>query len=327
MAHEIETFTDGTAAFFTARQDAWHRLGTVTADCLTAEQVMTTASLGGWNVRKVSLTATEITADGVTTLDVPDRWATVRTHPKTGAAEYLGTVGGDYRTVQNEASCEVLNTIVDESGAHFETAGSLRGGRETFVTMLLPKDMLIGGVDAVRLYLAALNSHDGSKKFRLLVSPVRIVCANTQRMAERAAWASYEIRHTASAQGRIAQARQALGMTWRYCEEFQAAADRMLDETLTMGEFERIVKQVWPLEANPPVRTQNNHDRRLRALAHLFAESGTNAAIRGTRWAGYQAVTEYLDHYATKDAEKGAERTLAGRTDARKGHAWQLLAV
>ena len=35
MAHEIETFTDGTAAFASARTDAWHQLGTVTRDCLT----------------------------------------------------------------------------------------------------------------------------------------------------------------------------------------------------------------------------------------------------------------------------------------------------
>ena len=27
MPHEIETFDDGTAAFFTARTDAWHQLG------------------------------------------------------------------------------------------------------------------------------------------------------------------------------------------------------------------------------------------------------------------------------------------------------------
>ena len=61
MAHEIETFDDGTAAFVTARHDAWHRLGIVTRDCLTAEQVMTTARLGGWNVHTVPLTATDIT--------------------------------------------------------------------------------------------------------------------------------------------------------------------------------------------------------------------------------------------------------------------------
>ena len=37
MAHQLEQFTDGTTAFFTAREVAWHKLGTVTADALTAE--------------------------------------------------------------------------------------------------------------------------------------------------------------------------------------------------------------------------------------------------------------------------------------------------
>ena len=108
MAHEIETFDDGTAAFVSARTDAWHRLGTVTRDCLTAEQVMTTARLGGWNVHTVPLTATEITTDGVTTLPVPDHFATVRTHPVSGRPDVLGVVGSGYTVVQNEEHCELL---------------------------------------------------------------------------------------------------------------------------------------------------------------------------------------------------------------------------
>ena len=48
---------------------------------------------------------------------------------------------------------------------HLETAGALRGGRETFVTMRLPESMIFDGKDGSRdrtdFYLAALNSHDG----------------------------------------------------------------------------------------------------------------------------------------------------------------------
>jgi Domain of unknown function (DUF932) len=165
MAPEIETFDDGTAAFVTARQDAWHQLGTLTRDCLTAEQVMTTARLGGWNVRTFALTATEMTPDGVTSLPVTDHFATVRTHPYTGRPDVLGVVGAGYTVVQNEEHCELLNLLVDEAGAHFETAGSLRGGRETFVTMKLPHTLTLTGTqgsDDIELYLAAMSSHDGT---------------------------------------------------------------------------------------------------------------------------------------------------------------------
>ena len=223
MAHEIETFDDGTAAFFTARTDAWHRLGVTTRDCLTAEQVMTTARLGGWNVHTVPLTATDLTPDGVTTLPVPDHFATVRTHPVSGKPDVLGVVGSGYTVVQNEEHCELLNLLVDEAGAHFETAGSLRGGRETFVTMKLPQSITLAGQQRLATTSSCTwrpcLSHDGTAAWRVIVTPVRIVCANTQRIALRSAKATYAIRHTRTARAKIAQARQALGIVWRYAEE------------------------------------------------------------------------------------------------------------
>ena len=170
MAHELEQFSDGTTAFFSSRVDAWHQLGTVTTGCLTAADVMQVAFLGGWQVRKEGLLAAESGAA------VPNKYATTRLHPKTGARETLGLVGSAYRVVQNEEACQLLDLIVDETGAHYETAGSLRGGREVFVTMKLPDSMRVAGVDDLDLYLAMCTSHDASRLGRVLVTPVRVVC-------------------------------------------------------------------------------------------------------------------------------------------------------
>ena len=105
MAHLIEQFTDGTAAFASARTDAWHRLGTVTKGAMTAEEAMNTAYLAGWNVRKLPLTATAMDDNGVTSIELPDQFATARNNPKTGSVEYLGVVGSGYTPVQNEEHC------------------------------------------------------------------------------------------------------------------------------------------------------------------------------------------------------------------------------
>ena len=51
MAHNLEQFEDGTTAFFTAREVAWHKLGTVTDNALTAEDALQTAFLD-WQVIK-----------------------------------------------------------------------------------------------------------------------------------------------------------------------------------------------------------------------------------------------------------------------------------
>jgi hypothetical protein len=49
-------------------------------------------------------------------------------------------------------------------------------------------------------------------------------------------------------------------------------------------------------------------------LTGLFLAPDTNAAIRGTHWAGYQAITEHLDHAApvhgTPAGDKAVNRDL-----------------
>jgi Domain of unknown function (DUF932) len=204
MAHELD-ITEGQVSFTNARSDHWHRLGQSVGHTMTAREALQAAHLAGWNVRKMALQVPQqpvIDDTGVTTptpLAVPDFYATVRTNPINGKLDILSVVGSKYEPVQNEASCGLLDALVDQSGgAHFETAGALRGGREIFVTMKLPSTVVFDGKDGSKdrtdFYLAALNSH-GSSAFRFLVTPIRIVCANTQTAAIGSAKASLAIRH------------------------------------------------------------------------------------------------------------------------------------
>ncbi|MGG8408245.1 DUF932 domain-containing protein [Streptomyces sp. 12297] len=330
----MEQFTDGTAAFVTARKSAWHKLGTVTADAMTAQDAMRLASLDSWNVRLIGLHATELTADGATVLDVPNHRATVRTHPKTGQPETLGVVGPDYTPVQNEEHAEFLNYLVDESGAHFETAGSLKGGRQVFLTMKLPQTMTIGSSDKVDLYIAAFNSHDGSSAFRIVVTPIRVVCANTLRAALKEARSSYTVRHTSGARSRIAQARQALGLTFKYAEEFEMAAQRMLDAEMKTPDLRLVVDKLWPVSNADSARKKTNQTTRWNTIRNLFEQAETQAGIRGTVWAGYNAITEYANHVAPargtspdlKNAAR-AERVITGTADDVMEHAFRLMTV
>jgi phage/plasmid-like protein (TIGR03299 family) len=328
MAHELETLANGQAAFVTARQSAWHQLGTVTSDCMTAEEVMAKAFLGGWMVRKIALQGVETTPDGVSIIECPDKRMTVRTNIFTGATEYLGIVGSDYATVQNEEAAEVLNRLVDESGAHFETAGSLRGGRMVFITLKLPTAMQIAGVDDMDLYLCATTSHDGTSALRVDASPIRVVCANTQRAAIAHSKGSYTFRHTSNVRQQISQAREAMGLMWKFLDGFQTEAEKMLNETLTMGEFEKVIAELWPVADDASETTRNNAKKRASTLRYLIRDSDTQKAIKGTRWAGFQAITEYVDHFApAKDASVRANRAVTGPVAELKTRAFELLSV
>ena len=332
MSHHIDKHGEQAAAIF-ARTDPWHRLGvTVAGRAFTAQEAMTLGRLGGWDVRKVPLTAHELTSDGVTALDVPG-YATVRTNPFTGHPQALGVVGGGYQPIQNEEHCEFLNHLADASGAVFDTAGSLRGGRQVFVTMTMPEHLLVGGTDRLDLNIAALNSHDGSSAFRLLLTPVRVVCANTQAAALRNHAATVSIRHTRGARSAVTAARDALGLTFAYAAEFQTQADQLIEQDLTDAAFADLVRATFPTPPrDSPGRARDLARRRWQTLSQLFHDADTQDGIRGTAWAGYQAVVEYVDHYApvrttTSDvATARATRLLTSATPTRIKHtAWATL--
>lgn len=265
--------------------------------------------LGNWKVRKSGLlTASE---DGEL-IEVPNRYAVVRNNPVVaGQIDVLGVVGETYRVMQNEELCELLDAVVDESGAHFATAGALDGGRKVFITMKLPGNMLVGGIDRVDLYLAIITSHDGSLATVLIVSPVRIVCSNTLNLALRRSSGLFKVRHTSGAAAAIRrEARAALDLSFNYLDEFQAEAEQMINTTLTEARFGEILRENFGVdeEASQGAATRAQH--RIDKLMELFTEADTQEEIRGTVWAGFNALTEYADFYSSVQSRGREEDTI-----------------
>jgi phage/plasmid-like protein (TIGR03299 family) len=344
MGHELD-ITDGQVSFANSRSDHWHRLGQSVGHAMTAREALDAAHLAGWNVRKMALQVPQqpvIGDDGVTTpppLAVPDFYATVRTNPINGSLDVLGVVGSKYEPVQNEASCDLLDAITDKSGAHFETAGALRGGRETFITMKLPNSMVFDGIDGSKdrtdFYLAALNSHDGSSAFRFLVTPVRVVCANTQSAAIGSAKSSFAIRHTGGAHTSIQEARTALKLSWRYIEAFEVEAARLYAQPMDTEQVRHFANTLLEVDAAGSDATARHRRERASGIVKLWTSSPTIAPIAGTRWAAYNAVTEYLDHIvpvrgARTVVDASAARALrgisgAGSTQSLKAQAFRML--
>ncbi|QGH80087.1 hypothetical protein SEA_NHAGOS_76 [Gordonia phage NHagos] len=334
MAHELD-ITNGRVSFADSRSDAWHQLGQQVGHLMTADEALSAAHMKGWNVRKLPLRAD--IGDG-TLVDVPDKHMTVRTNPITGEPEALGVVGNWYSPFQNEETTALLDAIRDEGGAAIETIGAMRGGRETFVTMKLPESMSFtapnGAVDTTETYIAVLNSHDGSTPLRVLVTPVRIVCKNTQTMALHSAQAYWSIRHTTNMRGAVDEARRALGLTFRYVEAFETEVEALiakeLDEAKVRETFAAIVDA-------DKAETERQRDGRLATvgeLMELYRTSDTVSMWKGTAFGAYNAVTEYADHFAKVqrkggEADQRAVRTLAQsfKADGIKSRARDALAA
>ncbi|MFI6396187.1 DUF932 domain-containing protein [Nonomuraea sp. NPDC050540] len=333
MAHEIEIFANGSAGFAAAGKPGWHGLGYTAPGPMTAEELLANAQLAGWNVRKVLVgqVIDPVTGEPVVT---DEDFLTVRTNPVTRKPERLGRVGREYQPLQNEQVCDFLQTLVDESGAVFDTGGSLNNGRRVFITMRLPEPLMVGGFDQIDLYLAAFNRHDGWGSFVTVATPVRVVCANTERAALANHTSRYTVRHTGNLAGRIAEAREALKLTWKHGQAFAAEAEKLLAVPMDRKEFRLFATRLHPLPADAKDLTKRNHDLTMRELEYLFNDAPTQEPIRNTRWAAYNAVTERLDHkspvFGSRDiATVRAERALLDDHDNAKlkARAFRMLAT
>lgn len=327
MSHNLEQHGDQTA-FVSAREDAWHKLGTVLPSAFTAEEALTVGHLANWNVRKQPL-FTHL--DDGTSLRVPDRFSVVRDNPFVeGQVDVLGPcVSGLYQVVQNEEMTGMLDALVEQAEASYETAGSIDGGKRVFVTMKLPGHLKIGGVDQVDMYLAAMTSHDGSTATTLMVTPVRIVCQNTMNLAYQQRKSEFRIRHTTNASKRVVQqAREALDFTYDYLDGFQEEANQLINTTMTQMQFEEIVTKAFGAPEGAPSSTRTRAENRIDQMVQLFADSYTHEGVRDTAWAGLNALTEWSDHFSPVRGSADPEYSRAVRavTDTNfKNKARQLI--
>jgi phage/plasmid-like protein (TIGR03299 family) len=163
---------------FSVRETPWHGLGAVLDEPPATVAEAIEASGLAWRVAKEPIAIDRGEApSGDWWLprceQIPGCYATVRQDTR----EALGIVGERYRIVQNHEAFAFIDQLLGSS-IHFETAGSLHGGRRVWVLATLPDHVEVGG-DDVRPYVLLMNSHDGSTAVIAATTPVRVVTART----------------------------------------------------------------------------------------------------------------------------------------------------
>ena len=305
MAHMLEQYGD-MASFASLREPAWHGLGTVLDHEVTTDEMLQVAHLAGWNVRLEDVT-------------LPGRshrsyFATVRDNPFDGQADVLGVVGERYNVLQNEDLFAFGDAILD--GARWETAGSIKSGTVVFGSLALDREIVLdptGATDKVNTYLLVHTSHDGSLAIQASITPVRVVCQNTLNMAVgprgRGAKQSFRIRHTSTVQGKVAAAREALGLAHKYLDEFDVLAQSMIEQTINDEKFFDIVTAVYPKPEQDAKGSVTKWTNKIDTLFDIY-NGETCVNVKGTAWGAYNALTERLDWYKTP-RNGNAESVLA----------------
>lgn len=245
----------------------------------------------------------------------------------------VGMVGTRYTPIQNRDAFAVANDLVGDFGAVITGMADFRHGGASLMVMDLQRPIVVkrGGVeDLVDLNLLVKNSHDGSSALTFALTPMRIACTNALPAAIAGAQRAWKISHTPNAQERVSLAVKAIHEAVGYQEKFQAVAQDMLDTDMVDAEFAKIVAGLWKVD---PEATGKVADRKREIQAQvmdLYQTSPTLEGVRGTRWAGYNALTEYLDHYrpvkGNQDVAR-AEGALEGPNVRVKANMWRMFAT
>ncbi len=297
MPHDLDHST-GHAAIFTAHPQLvppWHGLGTVVRDAPTSDDAIRLARLD-WNVEQWPLHATSPHDEKAS--PAPGQVANVRIDTRA----VLGVVTPRYEPFQSADAFRFADAIVGEGDARYESAGALRGGRRVWMLLKLPDVIRVNGDDVIEPYLLVFNTHDGSSCLRTLLTPTRVVCANTLVLAlghfGGGRGAGVSLRHRGDLQPRVEEARVTLGLVRRGLHRYADDARAMCRVAMTGGRLDAYFDNVLPpLTDEPTPREAGNRDAVLGRL-HVNFEDDTNrlAGVRGSLWAAFNAVTQYANH-------------------------------
>lgn len=299
MAHNLE-IENGEVAFALRGTPAWHNLANriFSKDEEVSTQLMLDeAKLSNWNV-SLAPVADHIPAEWN---DSSGAQYVTRTNPFNNGTDVLSVVGSRYKVIQNEELFSFADNILDgDSRCSWESAGSLKNGKVVFGSLTVPREMILdpqGANDKTQLYLIVWTSHDGSVAVQAAITPVRVVCQNTLNLAMRSAKQSFKIRHTQTAEGRIAVARETLGLTLGYFDEFEKQAKALFEQSITDKQFSDLIRNLYPKPEAEAKNALKRWENKVVLLDDLYFNSPTNENIKGTKWGAFNALTERLDYF------------------------------
>src|SRR5580658_1686313 len=299
MAHNISIDkANGNARAAYARTAAWHGLGTVVPNLMTAAE---TAKLAGldWTVEKRQLQWNGGDVDAYGVFRMTDN-------------EMLGVVTDFYKPIQNAEGFKSLDLLVESvGGAHYNAAGALGKGEMVWMLVEIPYEIKIQGTsDVSKNYLLCSMRHDGKGSMMIKLVSTRVVCQNTLSIALGEAGAFFRVGHFGNVDKKIAAAQEAMAGMIGQLKSLEEKLNILAARKVTKETFVAVLDALFPpseaekeaVSAAAQAAATRRADK-LAEIAGLFKSNDNNAfpEVKGSAYNLLNAITEYTDHFAGND--------------------------
>jgi phage/plasmid-like protein (TIGR03299 family) len=318
MAHEIRT-NDGLVL---ARHAAWHGLGTVVESAPNPFAALRLANLE-WQVEESAhLVGVYNPGESHEFRVSTDRSKIlVRSDDKS----VLGVVGRDYCPVQNQTLAELawaLRDSASDAGVKIESAGSIRGGQRVWFLVQAPSIEIGARGDITNPYLMLTNGHDGGESLKAFGTGVRVVCANTYRMALGQAKDVISFRHTSGINERVETLKTTINQWFKSIETGRQFAASLAARPMTRAQVQDLwVEVIQRLDGEIPAKPTNGWEERSReqavaGLAHMAKVFDVESQRFGANlWVAANAATNWIQHvrsdYSVRAKDVGVRRFAA----------------
>lgn len=268
-------------SMMSVRQVPWHGLGEIVKEAPDSVAAIKLAGLD-WDVIQSPVFVNGKQADNY--------FANTRSDND----EILGIVTGRYSIVQNSEAFAFTDALIKEGAVKYETAGSLKGGRQVWMMAKMEKEYSILG-DKFDPYLCFTNSHDGTGAVRVMMTPIRVVCQNTLNAAIAGAKRSWSTSHVGEIAAKLEDAKKTLTYGEAYMSSLEEDAARLADIKITGDMYGEIINALLPITIKTSEREKKTIETKREGILHAMKQDDIKR-FAGTGWGFMNAVSDFTTH-------------------------------
>ena len=258
----------------------WHGIGTPVESAMTSAEALKVAGLD-WKVEARPV----FTDNGI---KIPGYVANTRDSDNS----VLGIVSDKYRIVQNVDAFAFTDSLIGDD-CRYETAGSLRNGKSTFMLARLPQKKILG--DDFDNYICFTNTHDGTGAVKVCSTNVRVVCNNTLNLALNTAKRSWTCKHMGRIEDKLQEAQRALQLAEEYTEQLSIYAERAANITIDEAKTYEVLKQLFPISDDASDRMKKNNQDAINDFRNCLVAVDLSP-FYGTLWGLVNAASDFAYH-------------------------------
>lgn len=294
MAALIETM-------FSVREKPWHGLGIIVNEAPDSQKALELAGLD-WNVIQKDI----ITSDGSSII------SGFKANVRDNDNSVLGIVTDRYKVVQNRDAFAFTDELLGD-GVRYETAGSLQGGRKTWILARLPHQYIING-EEITPFLVFMNAHDGSSAIKVAMTPVRVVCSNTLNLALSTAKRSWSCYHTGDINGKMNEARNTLLFAGKYMTELGKSFDELSRIKLFDSKVIEFINELIPEPDNPSPQQRRNIIRLREDVKRRYFDAPDLQKVDRNGYRFMNAISDFATHAKPLRERANYRESLFSRT-------------